>query len=461
MFTAIRMQGEKQGWFENGLRPLGRMLAVVTVLSGLGGCATYSSSFGVIEKNLVGKQYDAALQNIEKQADSKNERVLYLLNKGMVLRMKRDFAGSNQAFEAAKAEMDRLYGASVSENALSVMVNDSTVSYSGDNYERILLHLYMALNYLELGDPGSARVEAMQVDVDMRAFAEKSSDKKKVEDAFTLYLSGQIFEEMGEWSDAMISYRSAYNVYKKYQADYGMAMPNELKVDLLRMAKRNGLTDELRKYKAEFGMDVPADNGAADQGDLVFIFNNGLAPIKREKAINSMDPKSGTMVRIALPYYESRKNSAMAARITVNNHQSVTEMVENIDGVAKKNLDASMPAIIARSVARVVIKTAANKRAQELARKNGNNHDNDALLGMFGALALQVATVATERADTRSWLTLPGNIQMTNLMLPPGNYNVKVDVLGAGNQVLSTQDYPNIAVRKGHKTFLTQHFVTN
>jgi len=69
----------------------------------------------------------------------------------MVLRMKRDFAGSNEVLEAAKAEMDRLYAASVTENVLSVMVNDSTVSYSGDNYERVLLHLYMALNYLELG----------------------------------------------------------------------------------------------------------------------------------------------------------------------------------------------------------------------------------------------------------------------------------------------------------------------
>ena len=135
-------------------------LLMLVAMSFMGGCATYSGSFGAIEKNLAGKKYDAALLNIEKESDSKTDRVLYLLNKGMVLRMKRDFSGSNVAFEAAKAEMDRLYAASVSENTLSVMVNDATVSYSGDNYERVLLHLYMALNYLELGDTDSARVEA-------------------------------------------------------------------------------------------------------------------------------------------------------------------------------------------------------------------------------------------------------------------------------------------------------------
>ena len=109
------------------LKFLRSRLAILALVSGLGGCATYSGSFGIIERNLAAQQYDAALLNIEKESESKKDHVLYLLNKGMVLRMKRDFAGSNVALEAAKTEMDRLYAASVSENALSVMVNDSTV----------------------------------------------------------------------------------------------------------------------------------------------------------------------------------------------------------------------------------------------------------------------------------------------------------------------------------------------
>jgi hypothetical protein len=49
-------------------------LAVLAVMYGLGGCATYSGSFSVIEKNLAARQYDAALVNIEKAADAKNDR---------------------------------------------------------------------------------------------------------------------------------------------------------------------------------------------------------------------------------------------------------------------------------------------------------------------------------------------------------------------------------------------------
>lgn len=435
-------------------------IVVLALLFGMGGCATYSGSFTVVQGNLAAGQYDAALLNIEKQSTTKTDYVLYLLNKGMVLRMKRDFAASNVTFEAAKMEMDRLYAASVSENVLSVMVNDSTVSYSGDNYERVLLHLYMALNYLELGQADAARIEALQVDAKLREFAEKVPDSKHVEDAFTLYLTGLIYEDRGEWSDAMISYRSAYKVYKKYQTNYAVAMPTMLKLDLMRLAKQQGLKDELDKYKKEFGIELVNNKvGATDQGELVFVLNNGLAPIKREKAINSYDASTASMVRIALPEYESRHNNVVSARITVNDKQSTTEVMEDIDAIAKKNLDSQMPTIIARSVARVVIKAVVNKKAREAAL---NNRDSDkAMAGMLGALALQVASVATERADTRSWLTLPANIQLARLSMPPGSYNVKVELLGANSQVVSTQDYPGIVIKKAHKTLLTKHWISN
>jgi uncharacterized protein len=443
------------------LKFLNYCLVVLAITFGLEGCATYSNSFGAIERDLAAQKYEDALLDIEKEAKSPKERVLYLLNKGMVLRMKRDFVGSNIAFEAAKTEMDRLYAASVSENALSVMVNDSTVSYSGDNYERVLLHLYMALNYLELGQTDSARVEALQLDAKLREFAEKSPDSKIAEDAFTIYLTGLIYEDESEWSDAMISYRSAYNAYKKHLANDAEAVPSMLKIDLMRMAKQQGLKDELDKYKNEFGIEL-SNNSKADpsDGELVFILNNGLAPIKREKAVNIVDPVSGIMVRIALPYYESRNNNVVAARIIASDdRRATTELVENIDAIAKSNLDSHMPGIIARSVARMVVKTATSKKAQQAATNNNNN--DAAMAGMLAALTMQVAVVATERADTRSWLTLPSNIQMGRVSLPPGSYSVKVELLGADRQVVSTQDYPGIVIRKGHKTFLSGHWVSN
>ena len=435
-------------------------LAIFPLLLGLQGCATYSGSFAVIERDLAAQKYDAALLNIEKEAESKTDLVLYFLNKGMVLRMKRDFSGSNVALEAAKAEMDRLYAASVGENVLSVMVNDSTVSYSGDNFERVLLHLYMALNYLEMGQTDSARVEALQLDAKIREFAEKIPDSKIIEDAFTQYLTGMIYEDRGERSDAMISYRSAYNVYKKYQSNYAVDIPATLKIDLMRMARQQGLYDELDKYKKEFGLELPvvSKKNAVEQGELVFILNSGLTPIKREKSITSFAAINGTMVKVALPHYESRSNNVLDARITVSEKQAKTEMVENIDAITKRNLEEHMPAIIARSIARVAIKAVASKKARDAAL---NNKNDNAMVGVLGALAFQVAAIATERADTRSWLTLPANIQLARLSLPPGSYSVKVELLGENQHIVSTQEFPGIVIKKDRKTFLTQHWIPN
>ncbi len=442
----------------------------------LAGCATYSDSFGAIERNISARRYDAALQEIEKQAGTKPDLVLYLLNKGMVLRMKRDFAGSNQALEAAKTEMERLYAASVSENALSFVVNDATTSYAGDDYEQVLVHLYMALNYLELGQLNEARVEALQVDTKLREIGEKIPGSKFTEDALSRYITGMIYEELGEWSDAMIAYRKTYDAYKKYQVNYGLAMPEMLKHDLLRLAQRQGLADEVAQYREEFGIEPQREGSSAPEreGELVFVLNNGLAPIKREKIVGASTPPHSVMtdtpatymqaspalpvfVNIALPYLESRHNKVSSARVRVSGKQTYTQIMEDIDAIAKSSLDSRMPAITARSIARAVSKVA----IQQSVDRAGRNRNNDLAVELLGSLLVRVAAVATERADTRSWLTLPANVQMARLSLSPGNYTIAVDLLGADEKVVSTQEYPGIVISRKRKTYLIQHWMSD
>jgi hypothetical protein len=393
----------------------------------------------------------------------------------MVLRMKRDYSGSNQALEAAKAEMERLYAASVSENTLSFLVNDATVSYAGDDYEQVLVHLYMALNYLELGQPKEARVEALQVDIKLREIGEKIPENKFTEDALSRYLTGLIYEELGEWSDAMIAYRKAYEAYKKYQVNFGLSMPDMLKHDLLRLAQRQGLTDELAEYRKEFGIAPPQEENSTpeQEGELVFVLNNGLAPIKREKVVGAIAPPPSVVVNaakhkqtslappvvvnIALPYYESRPTRVLSARISVSGKQASTQIMENIDAIARASLDSRMAAITARSVARAVAKGA----IQESVDRAGKNKDNEAAAALLSSFIVRVAAVATERADTRSWLTLPASVQLARLSMPPGSYTVTVDLLGAGEKIIATQEYPGVVISNKRKTYLTQHWVTN
>lgn len=427
----------------------------------LSGCATYSTGFAAVEAQLAAKNYDAALDAIEQQSHASRDKILYLLNRGMVLRMKRDYRASNDTFEAAKKLMDELYGLSLREQSLTFVINDATTSYVGEEYEQVLLHLYKALNFLDLGELDAARVEALQVDVLLRQFGGGIPDNKYTEDAFVRYLTGLIYEELREWSDALIAYRKAYEAYLKYEKHYGVPVPGFLKLDLLRLAQRQGLHNEVERYRRSFGIETWQSAGERAQlGEIVFMLHNGLVPIKREQSANVLDPSSGHLIRISLPYYQDRPSAVSSARLRVDVRVASTEVAEDVGAIARQSLESKMAGITARAVARAAVKAAAAREARKAAQQKSRDGSNEsAIAAILLGLSVEAATVLTERADTRSWLTLPQNIQLARVPLPPGNYDVRVELLGAGQQVLGTHDFRQVVVRKGHQTHLWHHAV--
>ena len=420
------------------------------------GCASYSDSFSVIESDMAAQRFGAALETLERQRYPQRDQLLYLLNKAMLERMNGDYAASNRTFETAKTRMEELRGLSLREQGQSLVINDATRSYAGEEFEQVLVHLYMALNYLQLGDRIDARVEALQVDERLREITQRLPENRYTEDALARYLTGMIYEELGERSDAMIAYRKAYEAYRRYGQNYSVAIPESLKHDLLRLSQQMGLTGETQQYRKEFRIErwMSADE-LTEQGELIFLLHNGLAPIRREHAVTVPDPASGHFVRIAVPYYETRLTPVDGARVTAGGTSASAEVAEDIRAIALKDLETKMPAITARALARAVLKAQMAKAARENARQQNQNNAGAAV----AAMAVEIAGLVTERADTRSWLTLPARIHLARLPLPPGTYTVKVDLLGDDGQIVSTQEYANMVIRRGAKTWLSLHWI--
>ncbi|MGH8370753.1 MAG: hypothetical protein ACRESC_07200, partial [Gammaproteobacteria bacterium] len=63
-----------------------RTSAHIGVLLVLGGCATYTTSMQRVDRALVARDPTAALKALEPMAGGRDQS-LYLLNKGMILRM--------------------------------------------------------------------------------------------------------------------------------------------------------------------------------------------------------------------------------------------------------------------------------------------------------------------------------------------------------------------------------------
>jgi len=396
------------------------LCSALAIVAKLGGCATYSDWAWRMESSISAGQPDKALEILEQHASSK-DAVLFLLNRAMLQRMSADYEASNASFEAAKALITNLSAISISEQGGTLIVNDMQRRYTGDYYEQVLIHVFEALNYLALNQPDQARVEALQLDEKLKQHGNNS----KYEDGFARYLTGIIYEDLGEWDDAMIAYRQAYDAYQRYPQQLHMPVPPILKSDLIRLADKTGQDDEARRYQEQFAI-TAAPQIPPDNGELVFLLNTGLAPLKRSIEIRAVN-KSGQLVTVSMPAYEDRRPTVTAARISVDDASATTNLVENVDTLAIDALEKQKPLILARAFARAAIKTNVTREA---------DNRNDAL-----GFAVNLANAITDRADTRSWSTLPNRICMARLPLAAGRHQITVELLDRLGHVVTTKNY--------------------
>jgi hypothetical protein len=436
-------------WAIKGARhaPLWRAIPLAACVSLLGACATYSETIRSTERSLAEQKPLLALQEFEKLEMPARDRVLFLMNRGMLLRMAGDYDGSTRTLEEAKQLIEALSAVSVREQAASLLVNDAAQSFVGDEFEQVMVNAYLALNYLEQHRLEQARVEALQVDVRLQEIAQQVPESRYTEDPFVRYLTGIIYEERREWSDAMIAYRKAYEAYRKHADRFAVAVPDPLKHDLIRLADRMGLADEAARYREEFGIAGPSRADLETEGELVFTLHSGLAPMKNEQSITMQNPSTGRLLRLALPAYHPRPRPLVHARVTVGERSVRTYRVADIDSVAVKSLEARMPAITARAFVRMAAK-------DKVARDAGERGGAQGLVGV----AVNIANTLTERADTRSWFTLPSQIQLARIALPPGRHLGRIELVDDHDRVLQSSEI-EFAVSKGEKTYLSRHWI--
>lgn len=412
----------------------------------LGGCASYRGSMLEVDRALAAQQPQKALAALAPLQGGRSE-ALYLLNKAMILRMQGDYAGSITAFEGAKRLMEYLQATSVTETAGALTLSENLRSYQGELYERLLLHVYQALNYLQLGQPDAAHVEVQQIDLLLRRLYPGSDAAPHGGDAFARYFSGLVYEDLGQWSDAMIAYRQAYQAYRA-EGVPDAALPDDLKISLCRFADYLGLTQELNDYKQRFGIDTwPPVAAAGDpDGQVIFVFSNGLAPWKQARDAVVQSPTNGYFYTLSLPYLQRRVPAVSNAQITINGQTLDTSPVENIALDAAKALKAAMPRLIADDIARNV----ARQTAAQAADRKGQGYG--VLLSFAGAIA--------DQADTRLWSTLPDDIQLARLRLPAGTYDLSVNLQGRDGGIVASKTFTNLVIQPGQMNFVTWHWVS-
>lgn len=410
----------------------------------LAGCGSSTQFYRAVEDDVGAGRYPEAIKGVAANRGAYGDKstVLYSLDLGLLYHYAGVSDSSTYYLLAAEREIDALYTKSVSLAAMSVLLNDNVLPYDGEDFERVLVNVFLALNYAQQGFPDEALVEARKVDLKLRALVREYEGKNKFqEDALARYLAGALYESGGELNDAFISYRKAYEAYDAYARLYGTKAPPFLLNDLVRTAERMSFTEEAERYRQLGG--AAGGGGDTRRGSLVVVAYAGRAPIKTEiRARVSIPDSSGTVhtFQIALPAFTSRMQTGRFYDVDVRARGDSlpattgrTFVAEDITAIARQSLEDRLGLIYLKSGGRALLKfLAAEKLKSKLKERNDSG-----LLNFLGSLAIDVAVGATEQADVRSWRTLPAQIQLARFELLPGRYSLSVAASDKGFRIPS------------------------
>ena len=250
--------------------------------------------------------------------------------------------------------------------------------------------------------------------------------KNGFQNAYTFYFSAVLYEAAGDLNDAWVDYQRGYQIAPDNRS---------LQDALLRLARLRGSPDEIRETEKKVGRKAPPL--AKDQGQLVVLFEDGLIPARRELFLPlPISTSSGDFrtFTVAIPYYDNRASDTGPLTVAVGKRVEQTSELVRLEALAAKDLQERLPGMLTRQALRLVAK----EQMRRTAAKEGGDVGN-ILVGIFNTLS--------ERADTRSWLTLPAQASSWQGMVPTGDINL---TLGAG----AAQRQLPLTIHKGRTTLV-------
>jgi uncharacterized protein len=437
-------------WCRRSLIAVGLLLVLMVVLWG---CGMKTDFYRELETSLAAKNYEVALRTLQGQEEEYGEKnvVLYNLEMGTLTHYGARYEESNRYFLAAEKTMEELYTKSITTEAAAVVLNDNLIPYEGEDFEKVFVNLFLALNFAEMGNIEEALVEARKVDLKLNQYSRKYEGKNVYkQDAFVRYIMGMLYEAAGEVNDAFISYKKAYEGYKMYDSQFKTTCPSFLKADLVRTAALLRFDEDRRRFENEFN--IRYTRPKKKEGSVVMVIHSGRGPIKEENKIKVTIPDNDAVLHtftVALPKFISRERKQAAYDVEVGSksaplQKTPAELGEHVTEIARKSLDDRIGLVYLKAGGRALLKFLASEAAKKEWKKDGDETGN-----FFKSLLVDIAVDATEQADVRTWRTLPNQMFLVRVNLPPGTHNFTLTGRNPHRDLLADQ----VTVKEGKIVF--------
>ncbi len=417
---------------------MNRLFTVVLVFS-LSGCVSARMSDRVTDDLFRSEQYDQAAVRLDAgwsaQGINGKDSLLYLLDLGLAYHSAGRFEESNRAFLKADKIAEIKDYTSISAEAATLVASENTKDYQGEDYEKVLINTYLAMNYALMGNKEDALVELRRVNHKVEMMIAQGK-KKYQQRPFARYLSGILFESDKNFNDAYVDYQKTFELSPD--------LPG-LGLDLWRCAKELSMPDEMDRWDEQFHLTREDHQRAlllsskSKKAEIIILYENGISPIKKP------NPQFQS-----LPRFYPRWNPVWSADVEIRSLTSSgdfqkagqTLMVENIEAIASRNLDEKYSAMVAKKVAGIVAKESLSYVVER--------QTNSPLLGLVARLIMY----GSDQADLRSWNLLPRDLQVLRLVVDPGTYQIKLTPNGSHS--LSEKI---IQVNLGKKVFLNYRYM--
>jgi hypothetical protein len=150
---------------------------------------------------------------------------------------------------------------------------------------------------------------------------------------------------------------------------------------------------------------------SGDYTDLLVVIENGAAPARLSTGFNLpvFTPNGMLLIPVSMPVMQQAAGLQLLRGIEIaDGHVLESARITSVDLMARRQLLDEMPWIVLRSFARATAKGMLQAQAMR--------HDDT---GLAGALAI-IGSLVTEQADERTWRTLPAEISVARVSVPPG-----------------------------------------
>ncbi|MCC7053150.1 MAG: hypothetical protein IT355_07760 [Gemmatimonadaceae bacterium] len=420
---------------------------------------------------------DSALRAVGNRRSplSPDDRLLRLLYQGTAARYAGHSREAATLFDQAFAVSEDRFTKSVSRIATSMVTNDYALPYTAGRNERLLLHYNALLAWNAAGDPDGAAVEARRLVTLLATFGRPDRDERPLR-AMLHALAAATFEASGDWSDAVVARRNA--IALGAPLDSTLTPPADSLGDVVVVVERGDVA-----HKVAVGLTVPIYTGdnagtggagfAAERllGDFAALRNGGVwyddtpswrftetryAPWREARVSYLLDLSWPVLHRA--PFAGGGTVAVVAGGASAS-----ADVTASISDAIAADYRRDRGALMSRTLSRAVTKYLAARAveaAAEAAAKNDSDDgkkkkkrgDGDAAraAGSLARMFANVAGTALERADTRAWTLLPGDVALVRMRIPAGTHELLVDA--AGMRVLSL---PGVVVRAGRTTIVS------